>query len=149
FTTEAAKSFIVALNEEGVVPWPFELAPNAYETLEQELGWLSPYYLRQIALEIRPSRAVSASKRPIATAQDVENAIARLLLPNRRMHFAPWEEHIRKNFSSEDARKLTSILSTICGGPQGEVEGTILSRLDADGVSLKLRELKDFLIVLF
>jgi uncharacterized protein len=119
----------------------FVLDEASFAHLTEELGWLSPFYLRQIALQMRPSGPVDEGN-PIATIADVEAAFVRLLSPNQRNQFAAWEEHIDKNFGDLDTQRLRAILDVACDAPDGEVEATMLTRLGQSGNAPTQNELR-------
>lgn len=146
FSPEAARSYVAELCETAVVPQPFELDDAAFQQVMDELGWLSPYYLRQLALLIEPSEPARASgERAAATAADVRNAATALLSPQRRMHFAAWQEHIVKNFTKEESARLSAILDILSGNPAGEIEATLLTRVQQTGSPIPMNGLKEAL----
>lgn len=149
FPSEAARSYIEALSRalHGGQAMSFE--PTAFETLATELGWLSPYYLRQIILSLRPTGSPDAQGRPQASAPDIERAFAKLLTPVHRLHFTPWEEHIVKNFDKTESARLAAILDILCETMEGESETALLTRLGASETgSLSQRDLRDMLLIL-
>ena len=146
FTPSAARSYVEELCATKVVPEPFALSDAAFDQLVQELGWLSPYYLRQIALLIRPSGTASPlTALPVATREDVARAAQQLLSPQRRMHFAAWREHIVKNFEPAETELLWSILDILSETPAGELEETLLTRLEQKGQKAGVTDLRDAL----
>jgi hypothetical protein len=132
FSREAAHSYLDELCATGQISQPFKLDEDSFDYLAKELGWLSPYYLRQIALQMKPTNQATSGL-PVATAADVENAFERLLSPTQRLHFAAWEEHIDKNFGDVDTLRLRAILDIACEQTNGEIEATLLTRLTATG----------------
>jgi hypothetical protein len=146
FTPASARSYVEELCAAQVVPNPFTLSDDGFDQLVQELGWLSPYYLRQIALLIKPSQPASpAAGLPIATRDDVARAAQELLSPQRRMHFAAWREHIVKNFEPAETVLLWSILDIASESSLGEIEATLLIRLDQKGQKVTVNDLRDAL----
>lgn len=132
FSFDAARSYLEELRGSGQISHPFSLDETSFAYLAQELGWLSPYYLRQIALQMRPSGAVH-SGHPLATIDDIERAFAHLLSPTQRLHFAAWEEHIRKNFTELETSRLRAILDILCSEADGEIETTLLTQIGLSG----------------
>jgi len=144
FSPQASRSYVDALCGEQLVPHPFAFGPGAFAQLVAELGWLSPYHLRQIALLVQPSAAPqSGSPLPVAMPDDISNAVAQLLTPARRMHFAAWAEHIDKNFTAPEAALLSTILGILCRAADGEIEATMLMLLEQDGRTLTTRQLRE------
>jgi uncharacterized protein len=148
FSEEAAHAYLEDLNAQRVVPRPFKFGDGAFNLLANELGWLSPYYLRQIALAVRPTGGDAGSSRQFATYADISAAIEQLLSPTSRLHFSAWEEHIKKNFEKDETNLLRALLDAACDAPAGETEGTLLTRLQDQGLTMKPRLLKDSLLVL-
>ncbi len=141
FTPEAARSYLSELCDSGQISNPFSLDEEGFDYLAKELGWLSPYYLRQIALQTKPSGAATTGH-PLAIVADIELAFSQLLSPTQRLHFAAWEEHIDKNFSDSDTGHLRTILDVACEEANGEIEATFLTRLTAKGGELKQSTLR-------
>jgi uncharacterized protein len=141
FTPEAARSYLGELCGSGQISNPFSLDEESFDYLAKELGWLSPYYLRQIALQMKPSGGAH-SGHPLATKDDIEASFVRLLSPTQRLHFAAWEEHIDKNFSDTDTDHLRAILDVACEEADGEIEATFLTRVTASGGELKQSALR-------
>lgn len=149
FTPEAARSYIADLGTQRVVSAPLEFAAGAFEALTHDLGWLSPYYLRQIALQIRPTGASSPNTgRLLTTVDDIAKAFDKLLSPPFRSHFAAWEEHIDKNFEDLDKRRLKALLAIASETKDGALLETFLSRLQPADAALGQRAVKDLLTCL-
>lgn len=141
FTDEAAQSYVEWLCDTGQISNPFRLDEAGRHQLVQELGWLSPYYLRQLALQMRPTGPnVAGSPHPLATKDDIERAFVQLLSPDQRNHFETWVEHIDKNFHDVDTSLLHAILDIACDAPDGEIESTYLTRLMRKGKEQKPKE---------
>ena len=144
FTPEAARSYLDEFCASGQSAHPFRLDEESFAYLAQELGWLSPFYLRQIALQMKPSGA-AGDGHPVASVADVEAAFVRLLSPSQRNQFAAWEEHIDKNFGDVDTDRLRAILDVACEAADGEVEATFLPRLSPSGQAPTQRELRSLI----
>ncbi len=146
FSADAARSYLEEQCDRSLITQPFAFGEGAFDHLADELGWLSPYYLRHIALLGRPTGDQEAqSGRPIATKSDIDRAIDKFLSPAFRTHFSAWEEHIVKNFSDQETRRLRSILDVACEDSEGELETTYLTRLSPSDPALTPRMLKDLL----
>ena len=144
FSPEAARSYLDELCDSKQIAWPFSLDEESFAYLAHELGWLSPYFLRQIALNIKPTGG-GGSGRPLATTADIERAFAQLLSPSQRLHFAAWEEYIDKNFGNVETSRLRTILDIVCAAVDGEIEATLLTRLVQAGETLGQRDLRTLL----
>jgi hypothetical protein len=142
FTRDDARAYVEHLQDIDEVA-RFDFAEGAFERLVEELGWLSPYYLRHIAGLIQPAGVTQA-----ATAADVARAIDRILAPDHRLLFTPWEEHIVKNFETSDMALLRALLDILCEAPDGEQEATIQARLARSVHQAAIRKIKDLLIIL-
>lgn len=141
FSRDEAISYLEELREKRIVR-DFEMTREAADALFTGLGWLSPFYLRHLAMMITPT-GPDVAGRPSASADDVERAFEALLLPRHRGYFAGWEEHIDKNFDAVDSADLHAILDTLCDHPDGEKQATIAAALARDGRNRtdgKLRE---------
>lgn len=141
FSRDEAVSFLDELREMRIVG-DFNLTREAADALFNGLGWLSPFYLRHLAMMITPTGPDVAGG-PSASADDVEKAFEALLLPRHRGYFAGWEEHIDKNFDTVDSADLHAILDVLCDHPDGEQKATIAAALARDGRNRtdgKLRE---------
>jgi len=147
FTESQAHSYLGHLRQQDLLTAPFSLDPAALTYLVAQLGWLSPYYLELIATRIRPTGQLYEGF-PRATAQDIDKAFAKLLEPTCRTFFSTWEEHISKNFPSEQQDLLHAILEACCVTPEGEVAGALLARLHPGNPGLRPRELKNHLTAL-
>lgn len=139
FSPAQAGSFLNELVVKSMVQRPFTLPPEALDTLVAELGWLSPYYLRQLA-QVLDATGPVIDGLPSATAENIEAAFDALLSPRYRSYFAAWEEHIDKNFEAADSTRLHAILDTLCAHPTGEKESTIAAAIALQTGEGKLRE---------
>lgn len=149
FDAEAARSYVEHLSATGQITHPFACNDESFDQIVLELGWLSPYYLRQIALLTRASGpAAPGSRLPTATRADVIAAAKALLAPRRRMHFAKWEEHIVKNFERSETERLRTILDTAAQDRTGEIEATFMTRLHDAGRKMSAAELREALYAL-
>lgn len=140
FTPEQAHSFFAELKSKGVVS-QFEFAEGAFKRLTSELGWLSPYHLEERFKLVAPASAN-------ASVEDVEAAFDKLLGPHYRLHFAGWDEHIEKNFTSEDAKIMLAVLAIACETAEGEIDATYLTRLTTANPGLNRRKLLNLLTAL-
>ena len=142
-TREAARSYLEDLCESGQISPRFTLDDAAFDLLVEELGWLSPYYLRQIALQLRPTGPAGS-----VTNDDIQQAFTKLLSPSQRTHFAVWGEHIDKNFGAVDTGHLHTILDVACEARDGEIEASFLTRLSHSGQILSQSGLRALLRIL-
>lgn len=146
FDDGAARSFLLEQSNDGLLDQPYDLTEDGFTHLSRELGWLSPYYLAHIARLVKP--AAQAGGRASAGRMEVERAFEALLSPLHRSYFAPWLEHIRKNFLPEDTGRLELILARCCQTAAGETEETLLGLLNPTPGAVGLRALKDLLLSL-
>lgn len=148
FSAAAARSFIDDLQRGELAARPFDLEPDAFEHFTVELGWLSPYYIRQTMRVLQPTAATSDTGRPRASIADIERAFAKLLTPPQRLHFVAWEEHIAKNFEKVDSEQLWAILDVLSEAPDGEITATLQARLANDHKDLDARQIREQLTIL-
>jgi uncharacterized protein len=148
FSPEAARAFLDHLSATKRVLRPFALDEAAFKRLIEELGWLSPYYLEHIAQKIRPSGPLHSSNLPFATVQDVDTAFTTMLDVQHRTYFVAWEEHLSKNFSSQEAERLRRVLDICAAQSHGERFDTLTARLGGPPDNLSRRVLHDLLTVL-
>jgi hypothetical protein len=147
FSKVEARAYLAELCQNGKVRWPFSLDGAGFDHLAEQLGWLSPFYLKLIADRIKPE-SMETSGLPIATAADIDRAFDQLLAPAFRGSFAAWEEHLKKNFPKTESDVLHAILESCCKQPSGETVGTIQTRLAQTYPAIALRELMDLLTAL-
>jgi hypothetical protein len=147
FSKVEARAYVAELCQNGKTRWSFGLDDTSFDHLAEDLGWLSPYYLKLIADRIRPESAETTGS-PIATAADVDRAFDQLLEPAYRTNFATWEEHLKKNFPKVESDLLHAILDRCCIHPSGETTTTLQAHLTQKYPELKLRELMDSLTAL-
>lgn len=146
FEAAAARSYVDHLCGSKQVTHPFACDDNSFDQIVRELGWLAPYYLRQLSLLVRASGPPApGSNLPTATRADISAAAEALLAPRRRMHFAKWEEHIVKNFEPAETDRLRAILDIAANDPSGEMEPTYTARLHQGGRNLGQADLREAL----
>jgi hypothetical protein len=148
FTSAAARAFLNHLCETGAVFRPFDLTDEGFAHFEAQLGWLSPYYLEELANQVQPSGSPGPNGRPTATIDDIGRAFESLLAPQHRLHFAAWEEHIPKNFDPPDRDRLLRILNKCGETPEGEQFSTLQAILSRTDPALTTSELRNLLTVL-
>jgi hypothetical protein len=146
FTDEEAHSFLAEQSAEKLINEPFDFQEDAFEYLVRELGWLSPYYLSHIARCVKLPPSPAPGIWAIATQADGARAFDALLSPSYRTYFAPWKEHVEKNFLPKETKRLTAILTKCCESADGEREDTLLGHLNSSPGGVSRRTLKDFLI---
>jgi hypothetical protein len=147
FGDAAARSYLEHLSAIGSVPRQFALDDVSFAHLARELGWLAPFYLQLIADRISPSGPLT-NGRPLAQTGDVDRAFAELLKPEFRTLFAPFEEHIDKNFPQPEARCLHQVLGACCETVAGESVASLLVHVHGGEPSVTLRQLMDWLTAL-
>ena len=147
FSKVEARAYLAELCQNGKVRWPFSLDDAGFDHLAEQLGWLSPFYLKLIADRINPVNTEKIGS-PIATVGDIDRAFDQLLAPAFRGSFAAWEEHIRKNFPKGESDLLHAILENCCAHPEGETTATMQARLVQKYPVLTLRDLMDLLTAL-
>jgi hypothetical protein len=83
----------------------FTLDEATHQHLQNRLGWLSPYYLEKLCLEIKPaSQAV--------TNEEIDQACERLLLHPKNQVFSGWSDHLERNIP-DDIRSICKVLLKI------------------------------------
>jgi hypothetical protein len=147
FSKVEARAYLAELCQNGKVRWPFSLDNGGFDHLAEQLGWLSPFYLKLIADRIK-SESTETTSLPMATVADIDRAFDQLLAPAFRGNFAAWEEHLKKNFPKPESDALHAILECCCKQPTGETIATIQARLAQKYPTLTLRELMDLLTAL-
>ena len=148
FTREAARAFLEHLAVTGELFRPFTLDEPAFTAFVEQLGWLSPYYLQHVAQEMRPTGAAGAGGRRAATVADVHAAFDAMLAPERRTYFVTWEEHLSKNFPTQEAAEMRRLLDECSREAGGEQFDTLFARLVTASPGLERRALRDRLSVL-
>jgi hypothetical protein len=150
FDETAAASFLAALAADREVMRPFRLEPEGARLLFDQLGWLAPFYLHHVAEQLRPTGPKGGPLgHPLATSADIAAAFTTLLKAEYRTYFAPWPEHLAKNFLPEETAQLRLILDICAETAAGELFDTLLARLAALPHGLtrpQLRERLDALV---
>lgn len=134
FTAEEANSFVDEVFLRVPALTRFRFAPGALEHFIEELGWLSPYHIEQLLKLIKP-----VGTPPIAEIEQVDAALGEILSPMRRLHFSPWEEHVKKNFEPNESQLMCRILDILCDHTDGEMEVSILTNIIPGGSTLPTR----------
>jgi uncharacterized protein len=147
FTIEEARSYAVSNEAQPIAGRRFGFDEGAFEYLAAEIGWLSPYYVKlvldRLVADRRPDNKLMASQ------VNVEAAIASVLRPEFRTHFAGWQEHLRKNFLIDQTNRLVALLDALSHSPAGELEATLLAKLSPkNGPPIPQRQMKDDLLIL-
>lgn len=142
FDRDAARSF-AELPENQPAASPFTFEDGAFDFMVDEIGWLSPYYLRLVTSKIRPSQQQpGGSGRSQCRQQDVEAAMNELLQPAYRSMFSTYREHIRKNFEPAQSDRLQLLLGKLSETARGETSATLLAAAHASSPTLTLSELR-------
>jgi hypothetical protein len=148
FTPEEALSYMRDSSLRQQLNHPFDASDADFNAMFAELGWLSPYYLKMVANEVRPSIIATNSDLSIATKTDFDAAFKKLLQPNRRSEFAVWPEHIRKNLPIEDRTIANHILNGLCHDSDGETIDTLIARASHIQRDVTKRQVTDILAML-
>jgi uncharacterized protein len=149
FDQDQARSFCNSYEAQPILSRRFDFGEGAFEYLSEQVGWLSPYYLKLVLDRVTATPAPSrGGAGKTANPADIEAGIAKLLGYEFRNHFSPWREHLRKNFPAEDTKILIAILNILSANADGEIDSTILSACTANEVQVTQRQLKDFLFAL-
>lgn len=149
FNRGEARSYAISDEVQSIPSRRFTFSEDSFTYLVEQLGWLSPYYLRLIVQNVKISTSDSGSrKNPEATPADIEAAISRLLQPQFRPYFSAWEEHLNKNFPPVDSKRLYDVLEALVKKPDGETNATIMSRVSINGQETSPRVLREDLLAL-
>ena len=148
FTAEEAKAYLNYRIKTGLVLRSFALDEESFDYFHAELGWLSPYYIDHIADAVRPSGPVAITGRALATRDDIDRAYEALLAPAMRQHFAAFDEHITKNFGTQDQNRLRAILNLCAIAADGEMFTTLHASLTASNPGLSAREMSGLMDIL-
>ncbi len=148
FSLDAARAFLVHLSATGRLMRPFELDDDGFARLVAQLGWLSPYYLEHVAMQIRPSGAAGPNGPALATLDDIDAGFSAMLDPLHRNYFVAWEEHLAKNFSSHEAATMQRILGACAMQAGGESLDTLTAKFHGPPDAIPRRMLRDYLAIL-
>lgn len=146
FDHTEALSYCLSSEAQPITNRRFEFGEGAFNYLAEQLGWLSPYYLKHILAQVRPTDASKNS--PKASVEDIERGIEALLGYQFRNHFSPWGEHLNKNFSTDDRDRLRAILDVLARHSTGELEATLLASEQMAPFQVTTRQLKNDLLIL-
>lgn len=142
FSKTEARRYLEQLCAQKRVRWPFKLDQAGFDHLAEQLGWLAPFYLELIANGIRTSGTAPA------TIAEIDAAFEQLLSDKFRIRFAPWQEHLSKNFPSADRDFLRAILEICAAQPAGEQVATMQAKLPGAFAGKTKRDLMDALTAL-
>ena len=148
FTEEEARSFLAEQFDRNLIGERFDFGEGAFACLVRELGWLSPYYLSHVARCVRATDRPDPDGTAVATEADILQAFDTLLSPRHQTYFAPWREHIQKNFLADETDRLRAILAKCCERTDGEREDTLLGHIASSFPGFSRRNLKDLLMSL-
>jgi uncharacterized protein len=151
FDAAATQSYLEQLCEDGEILRPFRLGDEGFAHFVSELGWLSPYYIEQVAKLVQPSGPMGPpAPRPLATLTDIDAAFKALLQPEHKTYFSTWREHLSKNFPALERDQLRAILDRVSQQAEGELLDTLLGEFGGPPHGLTrpvLRERLDALLL--
>lgn len=151
FDAAATQSYLEQLCEDGEILRPFRLDNEGFAHFVNELGWLSPYYIEQVAKLVKPGGPMSTpAHRPLATKSDIDAAFSALLQPEHKTYFSIWREHLSKNFPQLERAQLRAILDRVSEQAEGELLDTLIAEFGGSPHSLTrpvLRERLDALLL--
>lgn len=149
FNVDEALSYCLSSDGQPIANRRFEFGKGAFDYLAEQLGWLSPFYLHHILKQVRPSeKSTSSGNAAVASVDDIERGIETLLGYNFKTYFSSWGEHLNKNFSTDDTRRLKHVLDKLAQNSLGEIESTLLTSASGLEPHVAKRQLKDDLDVL-
>lgn len=133
FSSETARTFVKQLSARDHC----RLDEAAIDTILQGLGWFSPYYLDKI---VNDACATAGPSAPVTPAI-ADKALEAMLDKSKRVYWAPWREHLDKNFPEPERTQLYTILETIAADPTGANRDTLLLALNKGGEPVTGRDL--------
>lgn len=154
FTKAEARSYLRDPAVQQQLNHPFDTSDADFDAMFDDLGWLSPFYLKLVANEVRPLIPGTSNQPGRATKADFDSAFERLLQPNRKSEFAVWREHVDKNLPAADRAVARRLLDFLSQRPDGEIEATLLSQVSSlsQGPTLEVgasrRQVRDILAML-
>lgn len=106
---------------------PFVLEADVHLHLQKRVGWLSPYYLEKLCLQIQPSEQNEDVM--AATIADIDKACNTLLQHPHNQVFSGWPDHLERNVHNDIRPVCKVILKYICTSEAGESRDTIRTKL--------------------
>ena len=130
FTPDQARSYLRDPAVQQQLNHMFDTEDDVFNDMFAELGWLTPFYLKLVANEVRPSTPKTKSCPAKATRPDFEAAFETLLQPNRNSEFAVWREHVEKNFPKPDSEIAMKLLHRLSEDQNGDTLDTLIAFLE-------------------
>ena len=102
-----AHDFLFDLATEGRLQHRQSISPAEAQAITNEVQWLSAFYLREVAQNLRGTVQTEAQ----SVAAQVEAAVQLLIAPQNVQLFGPWEDHLRKHYNDADRRMAIGVLN--------------------------------------
>ena len=137
-----AKDYIQDRALDGYLPHRKEITDAEARALIFSVGWLAPFYLDALALQIEGPLALDDIQAKIV----VDIAVEKLMSDAGPNTFGIWEEHLRKHYNSSDRAIAVKALGALSRNSQGlEADGLLATierpELTAEGLRLVLMRL--------
>jgi hypothetical protein len=130
--TEAeAKDYVHDLASTGQLPSRNIISAAEADAIVTAVGWRAAYYLDALSQKM----AGQPSDDPAEAAQQVEQAVNKLLQPGQMAAFGTWEEHLRKHYPDPDRGIAFAVLGALAGHPQGLSVDTVLTTLASPNIT--------------
>ncbi|NOQ13380.1 MAG: hypothetical protein GQ583_02710, partial [Methyloprofundus sp.] len=115
----------------------FILDDEAHKHLQARLGWLSPYYLEKLCLQILPT---TANNKRIADCKVIDQACLKLLQHPHNQAFSGWPEHLNRNISDDIRPSCKAILNKLSEHDAGESRDSLRIQLEPEYTPEQVRE---------
>ena len=136
FDPEVAKLFVEDFCMKSVRQ-SFCLTGVTHSYLQGRLGWLSPYYLEKLCLQIVPTGGDGDDLS--ATSEDIDRACEQLLEHPYNRVFSGWPDHLKRNIPEDDRAVCKRILDHLSENPGGDSMDTLRLKFEEE---IGMHELK-------
>lgn len=112
---------------------PFVLDAKTHQYLQNRLGWLSPYYLEGLCLEIKPDDTA-------VTNESIDQACERLLEHPKNQVFSGWPDHLNRNIPNDIRPVCKALLQTLSEHKEGESIDSLRIQYEQEFTAEKIKE---------
>lgn len=124
-TAGQAKDFLQDSAADGQLIHRQRITDAEAQALITQTGWLSAYYLLELAQRLRGAPSEDAAQ----AEQQVEDAVADLLSNANSNTFSTWEEHLRKHYPDPQRGQAFALLAALARRPGPHTLNTLLAGL--------------------
>jgi hypothetical protein len=135
FNAQIATDFVNYFCQ-GKVMESFTLDKSAHQHLQNRLGWLSPFYLENLCLQIKPTH----KNNPTISKEDINLACDKLLQHPHNQVFSGWPDHIERNIPDDMRPTCKTLLKILCQHNDGENVDTLRMQCEPEYTEEQIKE---------